>query len=162
MKTASFTGHRPKDLKGYQAEDNKELLWRIREVIIDHIENKNVTNFIQGCCIGVDLWSAKIVLKLKETYPHIRLISAIPCKAQFKMWNSYDKDLWEEVVNLSDEVIQVSDLEYAPYLMQKRNEYMVDNSDFLIAVYNGNEKGGTANCVKYAVKNLKEITQIKP
>ncbi|PAD70641.1 hypothetical protein CHH83_02225 [Bacillus sp. 7586-K] len=45
--------------------------------------------------------------------------------------------------------------------MQKRNEWMVDNSDYVIAVWDGT-KGGTGNCVKYAQKQNKYITTIKP
>jgi uncharacterized phage-like protein YoqJ len=45
--------------------------------------------------------------------------------------------------------------------MQKRNEYMVDNSDIVIAVWDGS-KGGTYNCVKYAEKLGKKIIVINP
>lgn len=47
------------------------------------------------------------------------------------------------------------------WLMQKRNEYMVDLADRVIAVWDGS-KGGTANCIKYAEKVGKEIIKIKP
>lgn len=50
---------------------------------------------------------------------------------------------------LSDEVIYVSKDEYKSYLIQKRNEWMCDNSAFVIAVWDGLD-GGTGNCVKYA------------
>ena len=39
---------------------------------------------------------------------------------------------------------------------------MVDNSDVLIAIYNGEPKGGTAYTVNYAQKQGKEITIINP
>lgn len=160
-KICCFTGHRPSKLKGYKAEDNKELLWRIRDEIVNHIENKNVDTFINGCALGIDLWSAKIILKLKETYPHIKLISAVPCLGQNNMWSDSDKNLWREVVNNSDKTVLTSEEDYKPYLMQVRNVWMCDNSDFVIAVYDGSG-GGTGNCVKYAEKIKKEITIIKP
>lgn len=50
---------------------------------------------------------------------------------------------------------------YKGYLMQKRNEYMVDNINELIAVWDG-QSGGTANCVNYAKKKGIAITQIDP
>ena len=55
----------------------------------------------------------------------------------------------------------VSEEEYKPWLMQKRNEYMVDLADKVIAVWDSS-KGGTANCVKYAEKVGKEIIRIEP
>ena len=40
---------------------------------------------------------------------------------------------------------------YEADVMQKRNEYMVDHSDIVLAVWNG-KKSGTENCIKYAEK----------
>ena len=45
--------------------------------------------------------------------------------------------------------------------MQKRNEYMVDLADVVIAVWDGSNSG-TGNCIKYAQKCGKEIIQITP
>lgn len=161
MKTACFTGHRPNKLNGYEAEDNKKLLWKIHNVCVDLIENKKVDTFINGLALGVDLWSAKIVVKLKEKYPHIKLISAIPCRNHADKWGKKAKNLWQEVCDKSDEVVLVTDEEYKPYLMQVRNEYMVKNSDYVIGVWDGT-KGGTRNCINFAEKQNKEIIRIIP
>ena len=58
-------------------------------------------------------------------------------------------------------VIKLKQEEYKPYLMQKRNEYMVDQSDKVIAVWDGS-KSGTYNCIKYTKKQNKEIIVINP
>lgn len=50
---------------------------------------------------------------------------------------------------------------YKPYLMQVRNEYMVNLADKVIAVWDGTS-GGTGNCVAYAKKKEKEIILINP
>lgn len=159
--TACFTGHRPNKLKGYKAEDNKELLWRLHTETVRHIEKYDVDTFINGLALGIDLWSAKIVLKLKEKYPHIKLISAIPCRNHPSKWNKESRDLWQEVCDKSDEVVLVTDEDYKPYLMQVRNIWMVDKSEYVIAVWDGTD-GGTGNCVKYARNKEKQIKIIKP
>ena len=41
--------------------------------------------------------------------------------------------------------------------MQLRNQYMVDNSDLVLAIWNGKESGGTWNTIKYARKQGKKI-----
>lgn len=160
-KTACFTGHRPNKLKGYNAEDNKELLWRIHSVCVDLIENKDVDTFINGLALGVDMWSAKIIIKLKEEYPYIKLISAIPCRNHSSKWNKESQLMRQEICDKSDEVVLVTDDEYKPYLMQVRNEYMVKNSDYVIGVWDGT-KGGTGNCIIFAEKQNKEIIRITP
>ena len=39
--------------------------------------------------------------------------------------------------------------------MQKRNEYMVDQSDFVIVVWNGEKQGGTYQTFQYAQRKKK-------
>lgn len=53
----------------------------------------------------------------------------------------------------------VSDEECKPWLMQKRNEYVVDLADKVIVVWN-EKPSGTVNCVNYAEKDSKEVIRI--
>jgi len=161
-KTVSFTGHRPNKLKGYNPRDNKELLWKLHEEIVKHIEDKNADTFISGMALGVDMWAARIVLRLKSLeYPHLKLICAIPCLNHSSKWNAQSQKEWQSIVDKADEVFYVSKEEYKPYLMQRRNIWMVDESDYVIAVWDGSA-GGTGNCVRYAQEEDKEITVINP
>lgn len=161
VKVTCFTGHRPNRLNGYDPQDNLELLNKLKEVVIEHIEN-GVTTFISGMALGIDMWAARIVLKLKETtQPHIKLIAAVPCEKQYSKWHQKNIDEWHNIISKADEVVYVSNESYTSWCMQKRNEWMVDNSDYVIAVWNG-ENGGTGNCVKYAKKKELEITYIHP
>ena len=53
-----------------------------------------------------------------------------------------------------DSIVAVNGDPYASWKIQKRNEWMVDNSDAVITVWNGS-LGGTTNTVNYA-RNLGE------
>lgn len=160
-KSCCFTGHRPNKLNGYNPSDNKELLFKLRDIIIDHIENKEVDKFITGMALGIDMWAGRIVLKLKEKYPHIKLVAAVPCVNQYNKWPQKSKDEWQSIIHKCDEVHYVSNDTYTSWCMNKRNEWMVDNSRYVIAVWDG-AKGGTGNCVNYAVKKGNEIIQLHP
>lgn len=160
--TVCFTGHRPNKLNGYDPKDNRDLLWRLHKEIVKHIELKDCNTFISGMALGIDIWAAKIVLKLKrDRFPNVKLVCAIPCKNQESRWVKSSQLEWQEICKLADEVIYVSEDEYKPYLMQKRNEWMVDNANYVIAVHDGTN-GGTGNCVNYAKNKSKKITIIKP
>ena len=67
------------------------------------------------------------------------------------------QQIYEEILSKADKVTLVSDKEYEPSVMQKRNEFMVDNSDLVVAVWNGTS-GGTANCLAYMI--LKDNNRI--
>lgn len=171
---ACFTGHRPNKLEGgydYYSSPNIALGRQIRKVCIELIEKHNVDTFICGGALGVDQMAFMVCNKLKEKYPNIKIVLAMPFEKQSANWINESKKLLEKHIELADEVVYVDELpkytiknlpikEYNPAKMQKRNEYMVDNSDFVVAVWNGDTSGGTANCVRYAQSKNKEIIQI--
>lgn len=160
-KTLCFTGHRPNKLNGYNISDNLDLLRTMKREIEYQITENKVSRFISGMALGVDMWSALIVLGFKPKYPHIKLECAVPCAEQYSRWNKSDREMWFDISRRADKVVYVSEEPYTAWCMQKRNEYMVDNSDYVLAVWD-ESKGGTANCVKYAKKKKKEIYIIDP
>ena len=50
--------------------------------------------------------------------------------------------------------------EYHPSVYAKRNRYMVERSDRVIAVYDGREKGGTVGTIRLAHTMKKELREI--
>jgi len=166
IKSACFTGHRPKDLNGYSPDGNYVLLESSRNVCIDLIENHNVKKFRTGMAMGYDMWMGRIILALKrDFYPDIELICCIPCKGHWRRWVNtpevvYD---WISILEDADSIEYVSKDEYTNWCMQVRNEHMVNRSEYVVAGWNGKtEKSGTYNCLKYARKKEKEIIIINP
>ncbi len=163
-KTLCFTGHRPDKLGGYnyRNEQNLKMLKKLRAIIIRFIEKHGITTFISGMALGVDIWSARIVLSLKDKYPHIKLICAIPCAEQYKRWHEDDISVYYDVLESSDSVYYVSNNPYTAWCMNDRNKWMVDNSKFVIAVWNNDESGGTWQTIKYAKKRQRLTIQLNP
>lgn len=162
-KTCCFTGHRPKSLPfGYDegAEGCKRLEALLTESIEKQITENSVTHFISGMAMGVDIYAAEAVLKLKEKYPHITLECAIPCETQANRWSESWRNRYFDIIYRSDDA-QTLQTHYTSDCMMKRNKYMVDNSDVVIAVWNG-KKSGTGNTVDYALKNGKKVIIIDP
>lgn len=153
--TLAFSGRRncPKE---------KDLMWRLHEAVEIFIQ-KGFTHFIQGGAIGADTFFAQSVQKHKEKYPNVKLITYIPCKDQDSLWDSAQKEEYKKLLNNSDEIVQVSDDEYASYLMQLRNIRMVGKADALLSLWDGEHKGGTWSTIEYATKqdNIKEIYLIR-
>lgn len=153
------TGHRPDKLYGYGISDPRYK--ELENILIDLLIQNNCTEAITGMALGVDMIFAIAVLRLKKQGYDIKLHCAIPCRNHSSKWTKAYQDLYNYILKHADIFKLVSDEEYKPYLMQKRNDYMVDNSDKIIAVWDGS-KGGTYNCVKYAEKQRKEIIRINP
>ena len=154
-KTCCCTGHRP---KGFPFEYEKEIwkhmkyLFGLTKRIITIIEGYGITEFISGMALGADMDFAATVIGLREwKYPNIKLECALPCRNQTLKWEERDKKKYDKILSKADEVTLVSE-EYSRECMMKRNKYMVDKSDLVLAIYNGKERGGTCNTMKYAEK----------
>lgn len=159
--TLCFTGHRPQKLKGFNVEDNLELLKVLKQQIISFIDEYGVTTFISGMALGIDMWAARIVLSLKKQYPHIKLVAAVPCSKQYARWQNSSIREWHGIVERADKVVYVSDEPYTRWCMQKRNEWMVDHSQYVISVWDGTN-GGTKNCIDYSCKKSVQVWNINP
>lgn len=162
-KVCCFTGHRPQLLPfGFNEEDERCVLLKqeIREKTETMITQYGVTHFIVGMALGVDIYSAEIVLSLKEKYPEITLECAIPCENQCEKWSEPMRDRYYDITERCDEETMLQ-RHYTKDCMQKRNRYMVDKSDYVIAVWNG-EPSGTENTVRYAESKGKNIIRINP
>ncbi len=156
--TVCFTGHRPNSLPcGYNEEHPAciKIKTQIRRIIVGLIERKNVSHFIAGAALGVDIWAMEIVLELKEKYPVITLEAAVPCRSQADRWNAKSKERYKCLLSLCDKVTVVQE-NYTPDCMMKRNEYMVNSSDYVVAVWNG-KPSGTGNTIKYAAQQGKPV-----
>lgn len=159
--TACFTGHRPQSLPYGFDETHPacvKIKHQLRRLIVELIEKKNVVHFISGAALGVDTWAAEIVIELKDEYSNITLEAAVPCRSQADRWNSAAKERYNRLLSLCDKVTLISE-QYTADCMMKRNRYMVGNSNYLVAVWNG-KPSGTGNTVKYAMENGKEVYYI--
>lgn len=163
MKSCAFTGHRPQKLPfAFDENDSRCIALKdaLRTEIVRLIEENEVTHFISGMAIGVDMYGAEIVLELKKTYPGITLECAIPCETQANKWKAALREQYYDIAAQCDKETMLQ-TKYTPDCMNKRNRYMVDHADYIIAVWNGTPSG-TGKTVKYAQQQEKKIILIDP
>lgn len=145
MRRCCFTGHRPEKLTRMEQEIKSNLEHEIRRAIDDGF---NV--FITGMARGVDIWAAEIVLQIRQTGVPVRLICASPHQGFEELWSSE----WQHRYNA---VLEAADLarficpRYSRGCFQVRNEWMVNHSSRVLAVFNG-QPSGTKNTIDYAYR----------
>ena len=145
-----FTGHRPEKLTMTEEEVKAWLEEQIKAAIAD-----GFVTFLTGMAMGVDLWAAEIVLRLKKENSAIHLIACTPWPGFAAKWKEPWKSMYYETMKQADFKVSVSD-HYHNGVFQKRNEYMVDRSSRVIALYNGTP-GGTKNTIDYAAGKGVEV-----
>lgn len=162
-KVCAFTGHRLQHLpfgSNEQDERCQKLKAELGKAIEKVITEQGVTHFISGMALGVDTFAAEAVLHLKEKYPEITLECAIPCETQAVKWNEQQRDRYFGIVERCDKETMLQ-THYTPDCMEKRNRYMVNACDVVIAVWDG-RPSGTGKTVQYAKEQGKEIIVIDP
>lgn len=159
--TCAFTGKRPQNLpwKFNEEDERCKLIKEKTKIEIENAVKKGYKNFITGMALGFDTYVAEILLELKQQY-ELKLICVIPCKTQDTLWSQKDKKRYHDILSKADYIHCISET-YTSWCMQKRNEYMVDNSSLLIALFDG-KSGGTKNTIDYATNNGVETIVINP
>ncbi len=143
-----FTGHR------IMANEFQDVLPNRLEQLIRKLISEGFLDFISGGALGFDTLAAEIVLRLREEFPQIRLIMALPCPDQTKGWASANKLRHEQICKKADAIHYIAD-HYSVSCMMQRNRFMVDNSSVCI-FYLTNQRSGTYKTVSYAMEqNLK-------
>jgi len=148
-----FTGHRPEKLTQPEHIVVEKLTKEIRQAIADGL---NV--FISGMARGVDIWAAEIVLSLRDAGEPIKLICASPYAGFEAKWSADWQNRYNSIMQKAD-LVRFICPGYSRACFQIRNEWMVDHSARVIAVFNG-EKGGTKNTIDYANKHSIPVYKI--
>ena len=158
-----FTGHRPESLKWLLNEHSDRVI-ALKQVLADAIEgaiNEGFCDFYCGMARGIDTFAAEEVIRKMPDYPDLRLHAVLPCPEQHLPWSEQDRKRFQSNLEYASSKTIISPL-YTKTCMLSRNRFMVDNSERLIAVWNGFFKGGTAYTVRYAKNEQKEIYLIRP
>lgn len=155
LRRCCFTGHRPEKLKANEVEVISALHQAIERAI-----SEGYTTFLSGMARGVDIWAAECVLAFRKTNPAIHLICALPHPAFEQRWAATWRERYQRILQDADLVRTICPA-FSMGNYQKRNEWLVDHSALVLAVYNG-EAGGTRNTIQYAQQhgvNVRIVTE---
>ena len=168
MKSCAITGHRPSRFKWKYREDNagcRRLKKRLQEQIIALYE-QGVRYFWVGGTLGVDMWASEILLKLKQTvqYSDLELHLALPFTGYTDEWGQSSQRRMNAIIKDCSSFVIAGIADKAAEGYKKRNYYMVDHADYLLAVYDNNRsvRSGSGMTVNYARKRGLSIILIHP
>lgn len=144
----SVTGHRPPSLVGGYRDCNRYLI-PIAEVALSRIQPEKV---LTGMALGWDQTIAYVCWCL-----NIPFVACIPCDDFGSNWPSESRIRYRLFLDRASEIVLVNEGEYEAWKMLKRDDYMVDNSDSVLALWSGIQHGGTFHTVQYALAHGKTV-----
>lgn len=149
MVTCCFAGHR--EVPSYLWE---EVIAAVEKLI----ETSDCINFYSGCMGDFDKLCEQVVREVKKRHPEksIRLCWVLPSYHYVpnQSYKRYLDSLFDDIF-----VCEASDGAHYKAMIGKRNRWMVEQSEFMIA-YVMNESGGAYSSLKYAQKRNLNIIRI--
>jgi uncharacterized phage-like protein YoqJ len=141
MITLAITGHRPERLG-----DLNELEASLRTFLLEN----EVYRLYQGMCEGADHLSAQVAFDMGISY--------VACRP----WSTHTSGTaaaYSEILRNASEVHVVNYSMTYPgaSVYHDRNHYMVDHADAVFAAWDGHQRGGTFQTIRYARRQGKKI-----
>ena len=146
-KVVAITGHRrfsnlrKKDVQVWIRSMSEMALWRFPDAV-----------FITGGAPGVDLWAAEVWSEMGLDWCLIK-----PCADHgVGVWSDQLLKKRDELAKKAKKV-KVLMPKYRNGCLNKRNEWMVNKADLVLALFDGRQRGGTKHCLSYARQQNKRI-----
>ena len=136
---------------GHRTIENYDKLYLS---IVEKLKEFNPEHTISGMAIGFDQLFSVICIRLS-----IPFIAAIPFKGQEKTWPNHIQKQYHKILDKAKEVVIVCDGDFSKEKFQIRNEWIVNNSDEMLAYWNG-QNSGTGHAVRYASGISRRVTNI--
>lgn len=154
-----FTGYRPSKLP-FSLDREDDEYKNFENVLFSEIlklTKEGCRTFYSGMAMGFDIIAAEAVLLLKKAYRDIdiKLVCVLPFEGQGDSFSYIWRERFYKILEECDEKLVLSDT-YFQGCYQKRNEFMVDNCDFVLTWYDG-KAGGTRNTLDYAARKQRYI-----
>jgi hypothetical protein len=137
------TGHRPEKLGGYGFEAFAELIW----VAAKEIRALQPSRLISGMALGWDLAC------VYAAYPlGIPITGVIPFDGHHMRWGKDQVGLYNDARGMCELIVSLGVKPRGSVVgaLMGRNRRVVDMSDFMLACWDGQPDGGTAQCLRYA------------
>lgn len=171
----TVTGHKGKRLgnDGWNIYSTSNII--LQDIIlasfkkIAETNKSHPINIYLGGDLGTDQIAFFAAKRFRELYPNlVKIILCIPYIGFDDKWSVANKNELSKEIHECDKLIVVDADVLDEYYMSdnlftkcvKRSEYMIDNSDLLIAVFDNIKTGDTYNSICYAKEKYKKIKYI--
>lgn len=161
-KKCCFTGYRAHKFPFSLVSENAERT-KLENKLFDAVfslPEENCFTFYCGMASGFDIVAGEAVVSLKKMINSARvtLVAVVPFRNQADTFEEAWQKRYNALLKKADKIVYISE-NYEKDCYQRRNRYMVDNSDIVLTWFNG-KPGGTASTLRYAASQGKKIVNL--
>lgn len=161
----SFTGHRPRigmsfDNRSERTASLEENLSRALELLV---REQQVRFFLCGMASGFDLFAAQRVLRMRRSGilpENVGVVAVLPYPNHcWDISGERWKNAYQEVLQCAcDQAVVTKEKKKDSF--KKRNEYLVQNADILLAYWNHDPRTGTGQTVRMATEAGRSVINL--
>ncbi|UBH14376.1 DUF1273 domain-containing protein [Macrococcus armenti] len=162
MKSIYITGYKPFELNIFNNKQHevKYIKLYLQQRIKEYIEEGLEWVIIEGQ-LGVELWAAEVVIRLKKHYD-IKLSIITPFLEHFSKWNEENQLYYSQICARADFVTSAHDSTYqGGHQFRNTDQFVLDNTEgtllFYDEEYEGSAKYFKKTLVDFASKNQYNI-----
>lgn len=115
---------------------NVVLKEELRGEILKLVE-EGYLSFYSGLELGSEMWAGEIILELKESFPDLKLIPFLADENRANNWEESDRERYFDCILPNSEPALYVDYQPQADSMLQRDQLMIQRSQVIILVYNG-------------------------
>lgn len=137
------SGYRPHELGIFNEKHpgiqiiKKAIENELRSLIEDGLEWVIVSGQL-----GVEIWTAEVVIELKNEFPQLKYSVITPFLDIEKNWNEQRQQQYAYIISQADFVTSITKKPYeAPWQFVEKDKFIIQNTDALLLVYDEEHEG---------------------
>lgn len=159
------TGYKPFEL-GIFSDDHPgvPVIQRaLRDMFVSLAEDGLEWVIVSGQ-LGVEMWATEVVQELKKKYP-LKYAVLPPFEGQAENWNEANQAKYDQMIAAADFSTALTKRPYeGPWQFQARDQFLFENSDGILFLYDEDNEGSPKfmkrSAVKYSERTSYEILTI--
>lgn len=157
IKTLYVTGYRPYELGIFN--DKHPGIAIIKKAIEDQLRallDEGLEWVVISGQLGVELWTAEVVIELKKDYPNLKYSIITPFLNHEKNWNEANQQKYYYIKSMTDHFASITKTEYqAPWQFIEKDKFIVSHTDGILLVYDEDNEG-SPKYIKSYIEKYKE------
>ncbi|MFB4164205.1 DUF1273 domain-containing protein [Alteribacillus sp. JSM 102045] len=143
MKVLAATGYKPQEMGIFQP-NAKEITYikkTIEKRLIGFLEEGLEWVVVSGQ-LGVEQWTAEVVIKLKIEWDALKLAVLPPFLEQESIWPEQAQERYQHIINQADYSEAISKKKYDnPGKLRAKNDFIIMKTDALLLLYSEEQEG---------------------
>lgn len=140
-------------VSGHRNLINPSMAKAVAKTALAMLEPKKV---LTGMALGWDTIIAELCIEMS-----IPFVAAVPFHGQELKWPKEQQSHYHNLLSKAESV-WIGSSKFSKKAFFVRNCYIVDNSDIILAAFDGRKHGGTWHAIQYAVSQNKEVAKVWP